>query len=309
VRRVSYVEIQCKSALNRVRSMPFKWSLNPFVGCTHSCHYCYARAFYALGDHGNADEDFETRILVKVNVADVLRRELARPTWAGEQVALGSSTDCYQPVEGRYRLTRRLLEVLRDARNPMSMVTKSPLVIRDVDILSDLARFAKVRVFLTVTTVDPDVWRAVEPGTANPWKRFEAMRRLDAAGVPVGLLLAPILPGITDSVASLDAVMSAAKDHGARFLGTGTLRLAPVVKVHYLRFVGETFPDLLSRYQRAYPSTNAPRAYARALAARLERIRARHGFDEDTMRGYERALARRGGPPTARAISQLTLPL
>jgi DNA repair photolyase len=312
VRRASYVDIQCKSALNRVRGMPFKWSLNPFVGCTHSCHYCYARAFYALGDHGNADEDFETRILVKVNIAEVLRRELRRPSWAGEQVALGSSTDCYQPVEGRYRLTRRVLEALRDARNPMSLVTKSPLVIRDVDILSDLAWSVKVRLFVTVTTVDLDVWRAIEPGTANPWKRFEVMRRLNAAGVPTGLLLAPILPGITDSAASLNAVMSAARDHGARFLGTGTLRLAPDVKTHYFGFVREAFPGLLARYERAYPGASAPREYARALGARLDRIRARYEFDEDPRHGYERTLAPGDGvsaPQSPRRNAQLRLPL
>src|SRR5215210_2419412 len=125
--------------------MPFRWALNPYVGCAHSCHYCYARAFYARAGHGNGDEDFETRILVKRNVAQVLRRELARPAWRGEQVALGSATDCYQPAEGRFRLTRQVLEVLRDHANPVGMVTKSPMVIRDADVLAELARVAKVR--------------------------------------------------------------------------------------------------------------------------------------------------------------------
>src|SRR6476661_2140561 len=135
--RVEYVPVQCKGALNRVHGMPFKWSLNPYVGCAHSCQYCYARAFYARAEHGDAGRDFETRILVKVNFADLLRRELERPSWRGEEVALGTATDCYQPAEGRYRLTRRVLEVLRDCANPVGMVTKSPLVLRDRDVLAE----------------------------------------------------------------------------------------------------------------------------------------------------------------------------
>jgi DNA repair photolyase len=309
--RVRYVEIRCKGALNRVNGMPFKWSLNPYVGCVHSCQYCYARAYYARADHGNAGEDFETRILVKANFADVLRRELGRPNWSGEQVALGTATDAYQPAEGRFRITRRVLEALRDVANPLGMVTKSPMVIRDLDVLADLARVAEVRVFFTVTTVDPDLWRTLEPGTANPLKRLHAMRRLHEAGVPAGVLLAPILPGITDSVASIEAVAAAAAEHGAAFFGATALRLAPVVKEHYLGFVGGSFPELLPRYERAYTATNAPREYTRALEPRVDRIRARHGFAVDSMR--TRRLVPGAGPgdgtlPTRRG-AQLALPL
>ena len=199
--RVQYIEVQCKSALNRVRGMPFKWSLNTYRGCAHACHYCYARAshtYYGL----NAGEDFETKIYVKVNVADVLRRELARPSWLGEQVALGTITDCYQPAEGRFRVTRGVLEALLERRNPISMVTKSTLVLRDLDLLAELARVAHVRVYFTVTTMDPALWRVVEPGTPPPWKRLHVMRLLLQAGVPAGVLMAPILPGLTDSVAA-----------------------------------------------------------------------------------------------------------
>ena len=282
--RVEYREIRCKSALNRVQGMPFRWSLNPYTGCSHSCHYCYARAYYARADHGTPDEDFETKILVKINFADVLRRELGRRSWTGEQVALGTATDPYQPAEGRFRLTRRVLEALRDHANPLGMVTKSPMVLRDLDVLGELARVAEVRIFFTVTTVDPDLWRTLEPGTANPLKRLHVMRLLNDAGVPAGVLLAPILPGITDSVQSIEAVARAAAEHGAAFFGATALRLAPIVKEHYLGFVGATFPALLPRYERAYAGTNAPREYRAALDARLDRIRARYGFDEDSMR-------------------------
>jgi DNA repair photolyase len=279
-----YVPITCKSALNRVQGMPFKWSLNPYAGCVHACVYCYARSHYETAGHGDAGRQFETRILVKTNFAEVLRRELGRPRWTFETVALGTVTDCYQPAEGRFRITRAALEALRDVANPVGMVTKSPLVLRDLDILAPLARIAKVRVFFTITTVDLDVWRRLEPGTANPFKRLEVMRRLNAAGVRAGVLLAPILPGITDSTASLEAVAHAAADHEAAFLGTSTLRLSPVVKEQYLGFVDGQYPDLVPRYERAYVGSNAPYDYQHALDERIERIRARYGFVADSMR-------------------------
>ena len=301
---VQYVEVHCKSALNRVQGMPFKWSLNPYVGCVHACVYCYARSYYAVAEHGSAGQDFQTRILVKTNFAEVLRRELARPSWRGEQVAIGTATDAYQPAEGRFRLTRRVLEALRDHRNPLGMVTKSPMVYRDIDVLADLARVAKVRIFFTITTVDLGLWRTLEPGTANPFKRLEVMRRLVAAGVPSGVLLAPILPGITDSVESIEAVARAASEHGALWFGSSALRLKPIVKEYYLGFVEEAYPTLLPRYERAYPRTNAPKAYTDALSARVEKVRSRYGFAEDSMR--ERQIVPSPDRPGPR---QIALPL
>lgn len=302
---MQYVPIRCKSALNRVQGMPFRWSLNPYVGCAHACRYCYARAYYALAERGDAGRDFETRILVKANFAEVLRRELARPSWRREQVALGTATDAYQPAEGRYRLTRGVLEALRDFRTPVGLVTKSPLVLRDADVLAELARTAKARVFFTITTLDSELRRTLEPGTANPLKRLHVMRLLNEAGVPAGVLLAPILPGITDSLASIEAVAAAAAEHSAAFFGATALRLAPIVKQEYYAFVGSTFPDLLPRYQRAYAGTNAPRAYREKLDERIDRVRERYGFAEDAMR--ERHLV--PAPTREPAIGQLALPL
>jgi DNA repair photolyase len=283
VGRVRYLEIRCKSALTRVRGMPFKWSLNPYVGCAHACHYCYARAFYVRAGRGDGDDDFETRILVKANLATVLRRELGRPGWRGEPIALGTATDCYQPAEGRFRLTRAALEVLCRRRNPIGLVTKSPLVLRDLDLLAELARHARVRVVFTVTTLDRRLWRTLEPGTASPLARLRAVRLLDQAGVPAGVLMAPVLPGVTDSAASMGALAAAAAEHGARFFGAAPLRLMPVVKEHYLALVEREFPELLPRYRRAYPASSAPRPYRLALAARLDRIRAAHGLGDGTL--------------------------
>jgi len=310
--RVEYVEVCCKSALNRVQGMPFKWSLNPYAGCVHACVYCYARSHYAVAGHGGPGREFETRILVKTNFAEVLRRELGRPRWTFEMAALGTVTDCYQPAEGRFRITRAALEALRDVANPLGMVTKSPLVLRDLDVLASLARVAKVRVFFTITTVDLALWRTLEPGTANPYKRLAVMHRLNEAGVPAGVLLAPILPGITDSTASLAAVAEAAAEHGAAYLGTSTLRLAPVVKEQYLGFVDRRYPDLLPRYERAYFGTNVSRAYQQALDQRVARIRARYGFAEDSMRQRQIApSAATPEPPLGlhRVGPQLLLPI
>jgi DNA repair photolyase len=311
--RAQYTEIQCKSALNRVHGMPFNWSLNPYRGCVHACHYCYARAthtYFGL----DADRDFETKIMVKTNFPDVLRQELSRRSWKGEQVALGTATDCYQPAEGRYRITRRVLETFLDFRNPMGMVTKSPMVLRDIGILADLARVAKVRVSFTITTVDQALWRTIEPGTANPLKRLHVMRLLNEAGVPAGVLLVPILPGITDATESIETVAAAAAEHGAAFFGATALRLMPIVKEHYLGFVEAAFPALLPRYQRDYPGTYAPGAYIRDLEARLDEVRARYGFGDSSMRMRQPAAASGPSPEAESRVphlarQQLVLPI
>src|SRR5687767_9195744 len=253
--RPEYRETPCRSALNRVSGMPFRWSLNPYRGCLHGCHYCYARATHPyLGL--DAGEDFATKIVVKTNMPEVLRKELGKPSWTRERVAIGTATDAYQPCEGRYRLTRKCLEALLDAETPVSIVTKSTLIRRDLDLLTRLDDGPGAKVYFTITSLDPEHWRLIEPGTPPPLKRLAVLRHLTDAGVRCGVFLAPILPGITDSVKSLEAVAAAAKDHGAVSFGSAVLRLAPLVKEHYLSFVATTFPDLLPRYERAYAGTN-----------------------------------------------------
>jgi DNA repair photolyase len=309
--RPLYREIRCKSALNRVRGMPFSWSLNPYRGCAHACHYCYARASHSyLGL--NVDEDFESQIFVKTNFVEVLRRELTRPSWRAELVAVGTATDCYQPAEGRYRLTRGVIECLVEARTPLGMVTKSPMVLRDLDLLAKLAALTHVRICFTITTVDLDLWRRLEPGTANPLKRLAVMQRLNAAGVPAGVLLAPILPGITDTTAQIEAVCAAAAEHQASFFSSTALRLAPLVKEHYLGFVGAQFPALLPRYQRAYPGTYAPPDYLAKLEARVEAICGRYQLGEKRTfkpRGSSLTAHSHAEPRAGQAELQLGLPL
>jgi DNA repair photolyase len=259
----------------------------------------------------NANEDFETKIIVKANMPEVLRQELRKPSWTRERVAIGTATDAYQPCEGRYRLTRRCLEALRDHATPVSIVTKSTLILRDLDLLSDLAPGPGATVYFTITTLDPELSRLIEPGTPPPLKRLEVLRRLSESGVPCGVFLAPILPGITDSAESIETVAAAVKTHGAASFGSAVLRLAPQVKEHYLAFVSETFPDLLPRYERAYAGTNISLDYQTAIERRVARIRERQGFVEDAMnrRWVEIGNDSTIGTPVTSSNGQLPLPL
>jgi DNA repair photolyase len=308
--RPEYHEIPCKSALNRVSGMPFRWSLNPYRGCLHGCHYCYARATHPyLGL--NADDDFETKIVVKTNMVEVLRQELSKPSWTRERVAIGTATDAYQPCEGRYRLTRRCLETLSDHDTPVSIVTKATLILRDLDLLAELAQGPGATVYFTITTLETELWRVIEPGTPPPLKRLQVMNRLSEAGVPCGVFLAPILPGITDAPESIDAVAAAARAHGAASFGSAVLRLAPQVKEHYLAFVSETFPDLLPRYERAYAGTTIAADYQMAIERRLARVREQRGFVEDAMnqRRVEIGNNPTGAMQVSNGVGQLPLPL
>jgi DNA repair photolyase len=246
----------------------------------YACHYCYARATHAYFGM-NADDDFETKIIVKTNMPEVLRKELRKPSWQRERVALGTATDPYQPCEGRYRITRSCLEALRDGATPVSVVTKSSLVLRDRELLIELARLPGTRVNFTITTLNASLSRLVEPGTPPPAQRLAVMRRLAGAGVPCGVYLAPVLPGLTDSEEAIATVAEATRDNGATAFWGGVLRLAPLVKEHYFDIVGQTFPDLLSRYQRAYPGSDASREYRDRLDERIARVRERFGFAED----------------------------
>lgn len=272
-----YVEVRVKSVLNRVEGMPFRWSINPYRGCAHGCPFCYARKTHWFLDQDGV-ADWSRRVFVKVNAPDVLRAELARPTWRREEVAVGTATDPYQPIEGKYRITRRILEVLAEFRTPASLVTRSPLVVRDLDVFQDLARRAHGTVCISIATLDARLARELEPGVAPPAQRLRAVARLAHHGVVVGVLLAPILPGITDGPENLGAVIRAAWDHGAHFVGHNVLYLGPVTREAFFGFLRERHPDLLPLYERLYPQTYAPRAYTEAVGRIVAAHRARSGF-------------------------------
>ena len=277
---VRYREVTTKSALTRVQGMPFTWSLNPYTGCSHSCTYCYARQYHALRGK-DTGRGFDREVEVKINFADVLRAEL-RHLRLRELVALGTATDPYQPCEGRYRLTRRTLEVLVGSPLPLVVVTKGTLVVRDIDLYMKLARVVDVRICVSIGTVSADIARGAEPDAPSPRARLEAVRRLRAAGIAAGVLAAPILPDLTDSEASLDAVAAAARAHDASFFSTRPLKLDPGVRPHYLAFLNERFPDLVPLSEARFSErVNPDRAYVDALEARVARVRARHGFVEE----------------------------
>ena len=201
---IRFHEVQARSALNRVpeRSrMPFRWTINPYRGCTHACVYCFARPTHKYLDL-NCREDFEREIVVKVNAPEVVRAELARRSWTGEHVALGTNTDPYQWVEGRYRLTRGIWEAMRDFSNPCSVLTKSPLLLRDLDLMKELVARTDFVANLSIPTLDEKAWRASEPHTPHPRKRIEAVAELAREGIPTGVLIAPLMPGINDSPAA-----------------------------------------------------------------------------------------------------------
>ena len=273
--KARYEEIECRTLLNRVRGMGFGWSINPYRGCIHSCHYCFARRYHGFFDLG-AGGDFAGVVMVKANAVEVLRRELSKPSWKREKVMLGTATDPYQPVEGKYRITRGILEALARYRTPVGIITKGTLAVRDVDVLSLLARRAGCSVSFSVTTMDRDLWRKLEPGTPPPEKRLLAMKRLSEAGINAGIGIAPIIPGVTDSEESLEEVARAASRHGARFLTTSVLYLKEGVKQHFEGFLEREYPHLLGRYGRMFPGAYAPRAYNRQVRGLVDLFEARH---------------------------------
>ena len=254
--RAEYREEACRSALNRVKGMPFAWSLNPYTGCVHRCTFCYVRAFELRADRP-ADDRYGRSIRVKVNVAEVLARELARPSWQGEQIAIGAATDPYQPAEGRYRLTRACIEVLARARSPFGIITRGPLIVRDVDVLAEASRRTEVSVMFSVPTLDPVVWRTTEPGTAPPRQRLRALSTLVDAGIKASVGMAPILPGLSDRPEQLAEVVKAVRAAGATSVWANLLYLKPGTKEHFLEALARDWPEELERYEQLY----ARRAY------------------------------------------------
>jgi DNA repair photolyase len=284
---VEYREEPCRSALNRVKGMPFDWSLNPYTGCAHRCTFCYVRAFEARADRPS-DDRYGRSIRVKVNVADVLRRELTRASWKREAVAVGAATDPYQPAEGRYRLTRACIQELGAARTPFSLITRGPMIRRDVDVLAEAARRAKVHVSFSVPTLDERIWRATEPGTAPPRRRLEAVRVLSEAGIDTGVALAPVLPGLSDDPELLADVVREARAAGASGVWANVLYLRQGTREHFLEALGRDWPELLPEYERLY----AGRAYL--PASETEPVRT-------TVRGLARTTWRPRRPPIAPA--------
>ena len=266
--------------------MAFRWSLNPYMGCVHRCTFCYVRAFELRADRPS-DDRYGRSIRVKVNIAEVLARELARPSWKRESVAVGAATDPYQPAEGRYRLTRGCIRAFAAARNPFSIVTRGPMIVRDIDVLQAAASRAEVHVSFSVPTLDLEVWRRTEPGTAPPRQRLRALQRLVEAGIDAGVGMAPILPGISDHPAQLAEVVRAAREAGATGLWCNVLHLQPGTREHFLENLARDWPALLPRYEALYRGTYLERREADPIKARVAALRAEHAIADRRARPLE----------------------
>jgi len=282
-----YQEVTCRSALNPVKGMPFNWTLNPYRGCTHGCHYCFARRYqtqFGLGP----DDEFSSLIFVKVNFAEVLARELDKPSWTRELAALGTATDPYQPIEGHYKLTRRALKALVAGRTPVGIVTKGPMIVRDRDVLADLSAVAECTVCVSVPTVDEDAWRSLEPGTAHPMQRLRAVRKLREAGIQAGVLMSPVVPGFTTQTSKLEATVKAIADHGAAFMGANVMYLKEGTRDHFMGFLAREFPHMVDGYQRLYAGAYAANDYVKTVRGLIDVLRNKHQVNQRAFRVEEK---------------------
>jgi DNA repair photolyase len=299
--RPEYRDEPCKTALTRVRNMRFRWSLNPYMGCVHRCTFCFVRAFEKLADRP-FDARYGTSIRVKTNLVEVLRAELAKKSWKREQVVVGTATDPYQPAEGHFRLTREALEALGDARTPIGLITRGPLIVRDIDVLAYASSRAEVGVTFSIPTLDPTIWRLTEPGTAPPRKRLRAIRTLIDAGIDAHVGMAPILPGLSDDPAKMADVVRAARDAGATSIWTNVLYLRPGTREHFLDNLARDWPALLPMYERLF----AGRAYVTKDVVEPVRARVRQLANEVGI-ADRRTNPIRPAPEVEAAVEQLSL--
>ena len=305
-RGMEFIEAECKTIINTVPGnyLPFKYTINPYRGCSHSCAYCFARPTHTYLDM-NAGRDFESKIVVKVNAPEVLRRQLGAKRWKGEGIAMGTNTDPYQRVEGRYRLMPRIIEALTDYRNPFSILTKGTLILRDFELLVEAAKVTDIGTAFSIGTLDEEAWRRSEPGTPHPRKRIEAVAKLNEAGIPCGVLMAPILPGISDHPRQLRDVVRAAIDAGATHVSPILLHLRPGVREEFMPWLAEHYPDLVPRYEEMYRKPYGPLADRNALGRRVgDLIRDLGGLQSAKPRSSHRHGPRK---PEGPAAEQLTL--
>jgi DNA repair photolyase len=278
-RGITFHEVTARSALNKVPDasrMPFRWTINPYRGCSMSCIYCFARKTHEYLDL-DSGHDFDSQIVVKTNVGEVLRRELARPSWQHEHVAMGTNVDCYQRVEGRYQLMRAIIPALTEVANPFSILTKGALILRDLDLLEAAARVTDVSAALSVGSVDRELRGKVEPGAPPPSRRLDVVRQLNEAGIRCGVLMAPILPFLSDSDEQLEATVEAIAAAGAAYVSPIVLHLRPGAREWWQAWLRREHPDLVPRYARLYGErAYAPKSYQRDVSERVHALAARY---------------------------------
>ena len=299
-----FYEVRARSILNRVpeRSrMPFRWTINPYRGCTHACVYCFARNTHTYLDL-DAGQDFDSKVVVKVNAQELLRKTLASPRWAGEHIAMGTNVDCYQRAEGRYQLMRGIIAALRDYANPFSILTKGTLILRDLDLLTQAAEVTDVGLNVSAGFVDKELWRSLEPGTPSPERRLDVCATLNRAGLRCGVLMGPVVPFLSDSPAQLDAAVRRIAASGAVHVTPIILHLRPGTREWYLRWLSEHHPALLPRYRSLYRhSAYAPKDYQAEITGRVRELARRYGVGATTPAAGRSAGASGGMGPAAAA--------
>ncbi|GAB2951992.1 Rv2578c family radical SAM protein [Nonomuraea fastidiosa] len=304
---MTFYEIQARSIINRVPAasrVPFEYTINPYRGCTHRCVYCFARKTHEYLDF-DAGADFDSKIVVKVNAAELARKELASPRWGGHHIAMGTNVDCYQRAEGRYKLMRGILAALRDAANPFSILTKGTLILRDLDLLTEAADVTEVGANVSVGFVDQELWRAVEPGTPHPRRRLETCATLNDNGIACGVLMAPILPYLTDSPAQLDRTVKEIADSGATHLSPIILHLRPGAREWWLSWLSREHPRLVPRYLELYGrGAYAPKAYQQRVIGLVRELAERHGVGRATPATARRLPPARPAPPARQPAAE-----
>ncbi|HEY6315679.1 MAG TPA: Rv2578c family radical SAM protein [Streptosporangiaceae bacterium] len=280
-RGMTFYEVQAKSIVNRVPEasrMPFRWTINPYRGCQHACRYCYARQSHSYLEL-DTGVDFDTKVVVKVNAPELVRKKMASPGWTGEHIAMGTNVDCYQRAEGRYQLMPGIIGALKDAANPFSILTKGTLILRDIELLAAAAEVTDVGLNVSVGFVDKELWRSVEPGTPAPARRLEACAALNQRGLPCGVLMGPVVPFLSDSPAQLDAAVSQIAAAGATHVSPIVLHLRPGTREWFFRWLGAHHPGLVGRYLDLYGrSAYAPKSYQAKIAGQVRELADKHGI-------------------------------
>ena len=317
-RGLTFFEVHARSVINRVPEasrMPFRWTINPYRGCSHMCFYCYARQSHTYLDL-DAGHDFDSKIVVKVNAPERVRAELAAPRWRGEHVAMGTNVDCYQRAEGRYRLMPGILAALRDAANPFSILTKGTLILRDADLLAEASEVTDVGLAVSVGCTDEDLWRTLEPGTPSPRRRLEVCAAFTGRGLGCAVLMGPVVPFLSDSPAQLAATVRQIAQAGASSVSPIVLHLRPGAREWFFSWLGQHHPDLVPRYRGLYGrGAYAPKYYQQRVSEQVRELARQYrvGQGRQVSQRGGRAAVRRGGAgapahrPAASQPTQLTL--
>ena len=315
-RGLEFFHVNARHIVNEVPAasrVPFRYTINAYRGCSHGCVYCFARPTHEYLGLGMG-EDFDRKLVVKVNAVERLRADLASRRWAGDHIAMGTNTDPYQRCEGKYHLTRGIVGVLGEAANPFSILTKSTLILRDLDVLKAAASRAEVRANFSIGTLDEEVWKATEPGTPHPRRRVEAVARLNQAGIPCGVLVAPVLPGISDSPEQLEAVVKACAEAGAVSISAISLHLRPGVRDHFMDWLARNRPELVGDYSRRYRRAYLPSKEQEAVSALVQQLvnqaRGRYSLPSGSRSSSSNEVSPAGrspAPASKRTLEQLEL--